>query len=203
MVSNINAVHVLLTQLLQNTRAAGVHPNPVKDATQLDQILLQSQSLHDRLQKIEELLARPRTPIMEAQPEEGVTLKVAEADWPIASLSRDAINRQPRQQAIGDWNASTTSLHEVEGFQHRLESVPRFPAPEAVQQVLVQRYVPSSDDIYDAAESLHIGHFDGKPAFSRPLPRELETDADQDSQKSRFILLAVGFLLIFTLLLGA
>lgn len=200
---NTNAVHVLLTQLLQNTRAAGVHPDPARDAKQLDKILLQSQSLHDRLNKIEELLARPRTPLMEPQQEEEVTVKAAEADWPIASPSRDAINRQPRQQAMGDWNASTTGLHEVEGFQHRLESVPRFLPPESVQQVLVQRYVPSSDDIYDAAESIHVGHFDGKPAFSRPLPRELETDADQDSQKARFILLAVGFLLIFTLLLGA
>jgi hypothetical protein len=200
---NTNAVHVLLTQLLQNTRAAGVPPDPAKDAKQLDKILLQSQNLHDRLQKIEELLARPRPPILEAQPEEGVSVKAAEAEWPIASLSRDAINRQPRQQAMGDWNASTKSFHEVEGFQHRLESGPGLPPPEAVQQVLVQRYVPSSDDIYDAAESIHVGHFDGKPAFSRPLPRELETDGDQDSQKGRFILLAVGFLLIFTLLLGA
>jgi hypothetical protein len=200
---NTNAVHVLLTQLLQNTRAAGVHPDPARDAKQLDQILLQSQSLHDRLQKIEALLARPRSPFMDAQQDEGVAMKAAEADWPIASLSRDAINRQPRQQAMGDWNASTTGLHEVEGFQHRLESVPGLPPPESVHQVLVQRYVPSSDDIYDAAESLHIGHFDNKPAFSRPLPREWETDADQDSQKTRLILLAVGFLLIFTLLLGA
>jgi hypothetical protein len=185
-------IHHALMEIMQTAR-------PARDARQLDQILKQSQSLHDRLQKIEELLARNRGAMVPTTEQKDTFPIPVDADWPVASLSRDVINSQPRRQAVGDWSAGTTAYHAVEAFHHH--TVPG--ADEAlVEQVVLQRYVPQGDDFMDATESLHTGSVTGTAIFSRPLPRDHDDDSEDD-QKMRFVFLAVGLLLIFTLLLSA
>jgi hypothetical protein len=183
--TGINGVHLLIAYIREHAKTMGLRPD-----TDVAQILKESGALSARVQKIEQMLSSPKPVQAEDQP------RLEVADWPVASLLRDTINRQPRQQIVGDWNISTTAVHEGEAFHHRTETT----ADPQPQQILLQRYEPTAGDLGEAYESYSLSTAETGRTFAYNPEREAKPEWE-GSERGRFLLLAIGMMLILAMFL--
>jgi hypothetical protein len=190
--TGINGVHLLMSYIRAHAKSVGLRADG-----DVERILQESGTLSARVRKIEQMLShRPVTGSAPAEPPP----VIADAEWPINSALRDAINRQPRQQIVGDWNASTLDVHEAEAFHHRMEGPPETELGPLPQQILLQRYVPTGDDISEAFQSYNFNAVETAGTFARNLERGARPDRE-GSERGHIILIAVGFLLILSMFL--
>jgi hypothetical protein len=195
--TGINGVHLLLASLLQNARSQLQPLDTVSDTRQAKPISDETRSLAERVNRIEQLLARsamPKTGGNSAQ--DGMVT----ADWPVNSQSRDKINLQQRQQIVGDWVSSTAAAHGEDAFHHRVDTGATSQISGVPPQVVIERFVSTDDDLHHAEPSVNFGA--SSPALAALLSSRQAAAQDPDNGTgSRFLLIAVGLLLVFVLFL--
>ena len=172
------------------------------DVKQLDLLIQESQLLNERLLKIERLLASSRT-VKNAREDTALnSLPRAEGNWPAADVVRDLINSQERQQAYGSWLAEESAGVDEEAFTHRLMQAGPERTSLELQQLLIQKYVPTEADLEIAEISANYGLLRGASEYFKVVDEKIHTD-DAREGGGRLMLIAIGIaLLLFTLFAG-
>lgn len=197
--SKINGVHALLAFLVQQSQPARQGAAKL-DIKQLALLLHESQQLNERLLKIEKLLTPVETITEALDPQN--SLAGAEGQWPTASVVRDTINKQERHQAFGQWHAEDTSIPVSEPFTYREEIARSRQDAMDSAQILIHRYVPTSDDMERANLSTNYGATSRVSEYWRGSG---ERNANEEIKEgaSRLMLIAIGLaLILFTLFLS-
>ena len=197
--SNVNGVHALLAFLAQQARPVK-HVGDLKvDVKQLERLLEESRLLNERLLKIERLLVAARPLSNEpVDPHKSIAAK-PEGNWPAAGVVRDTINRQERQQAFGSWRPEQTADVDREPFSHRAMEADQPAEPAAIPQVLIQKYIPTENDIAWAEMSANLGGHRNKPDFPRSAGEEF-VSSDTNEERGRLFVITIGIgILLLTL----
>jgi hypothetical protein len=200
MMSGVNGVHSLMAFLLQQVQPPKTDLVANADRSQLELLLQESRQLNETLLKIEKQLSgRPVDSTLNT-----ATMVIAtppvEGHWPAASVVRDVINSQERQHAFGQWQPDATGDVEAEPFRHQAENVPSVQLPPFSQQLLINKYVPTDDDVAMAQVSSHFG-------MSGPNLNTVRDIGVSHGEKnsgevySRLILISIGVAMIMLMFL--
>jgi hypothetical protein len=187
--SGINGVHALLAFLTQQAQSSKPLDRQNIDMKQLELLLQESRLLNERLLKIESLLAISKVTDNSGPGEDSEITQKIEGNWPAASMVRDIINRQERQQAFGNWQAEKMSDFASEPYSYRevdLEQQARIQAT----QVLIEKYAPNEIERSIANTGLYMGSVRNDLGHFPSNGNEVEED------RSRILLVAIGISLL-------
>jgi hypothetical protein len=192
--TSINGVHALLAFLAQQTQLTKLTNATQIDAKQIDALLQESRLLNERLLKIENLLGATRIPNIDSEDSFTNSTSKPEGDWPAASVVRDVINRQERQQAYGHWSRDGTSASESDPYTYRENETRENTASSELRQLLVERYIPNEVEQGLSQSGIYYGAY-------REDMRGLQVVGDEVAgDGGRLLLIAIGFsLLLFAL----
>ena len=193
--SSINGVHALLALLMQQAQPTKKVGENKIDVKQLELLLQESRLLNERLLSIEKLLASAKLPDSTKSESIHTSSTKSEQNWPTAGLVRDLINRQERQQAYGNWESEAAINRESEPFTYRVAGAEEKRETPEVQQLLVQKYVPTDSDLAWAEISKNYGARINLPDESLRRSERLDLDQDGDD-RSRLIAIAIGLALL-------
>lgn len=197
--SRINGVHALLAILVQQSQLSKKNGGATLDLRHVEVLLRESQQLNERLHKIEALLTIRSAAADNIKVVELVEKPAAEGVWPAASIVRDAINKQERQQAFGHWKLDENLLRRSEHFSHREEEEPQHLNLPSAHQVLIQRYVPTDEDLELSNNSSNFG-IDKTLNRDRQFYPDDYRDQSSSGGSGRLLVIAVGLaLLLFAL----
>ncbi len=200
MMSGVNGVHSLLAFLLQQVQLPKTGQVSTADHRQLQLLLQESRQLNETLLKIEKQLnGRPADGVSKTV-QHVIATQPAEGHWPAASGVRDMINSQERQQAFGQWDIDTASDVEAEPFRHQAEYTLPQTAPAYGQQLLINRYEPTEEDVTMAQVSSSLATSRHNLHGDYGVDND-DTQSDANDVFSRFILMSVGIALIMLMLL--
>jgi hypothetical protein len=192
--TGLNGVHALLAFLTQQAQSTKAPHGTKADVKQLESLLQESRLLNERLLKIEKLLSMPRTTDMTTPGTDHNTASSVEGTWPAASLVRDVINSQERQQGFGYGQSEKASAVDAELYSYR-ETIgdPKKQDPD-IQQFVIQKYIPTEYEQTFSNPGINFGaQRDASDYFSSK-----ENEAPGDS--GRLLLMSIGFsLLLFAL----
>jgi hypothetical protein len=192
--TGLNGVHALLAFLTQQAQLSKPSHGLKADVKQLESLLQESRLLNERLLKIEKLLSMSQAHDNNSTSDRNNNPSSVEGTWPAASLVRDVINSQERQQAFGYQQSERASALDAELYSYR-ETVDDHKKPNLdTQQLVIQRYIPSEFEQTFSNPGINFGaQRDASDYFTC---KENETPADS----GRLLLMSIGFsLLLFAL----
>lgn len=192
--TGLNGVHALLAFLTQQAQTTKPVQVTKVDLKQLEELLQESRILNERLLKIEKVLSISRQQDPGANRPETESVSNPEGSWPAASVVRDVINSQARQQGFGYGQSEKTSDLDVEPFFYR-ESYENGKQPDDhVKQLLVQRYTATEQDELFSKAGMNFGSYHWPPE-----PTAM-SEADGGGESGRLALMSIGLsLLLLTL----
>jgi hypothetical protein len=192
--TGLNGVHALLAFLTQQAQSTKAPHGTKTDVKQLESLLQESRLLNERLLKIEKLLSMPRTPDMTTHGTAHNTATNVEGTWPAASLVRDVINSQERQQGFGYGQSEKASAVDAELYSYCENIGDPKKQDQDIQQLVIQRYVPTEYEQTYSNPGINFGaQLDASDYFS-------SKENDISGNSGRLLLMSIGFsLLLFTL----
>jgi hypothetical protein len=197
--SKINGVHALLAILVQQNQLSKKNGGVKVDLKHVEIFLRESQQLNERLRKIEALLTARPTTTKSIKVVELVEKPAVEGEWPAASIVRDAINKQERQLAFGHWKLDENVIRGSEHFSHREDEEQQHSNFLNAQQVLIQRYVPTDEDLELSNISSNFGMDKASNRDRQFYPDDYRIQSSNE-ESGRLLVIAVGLaLLLFTL----
>jgi hypothetical protein len=196
----MNGVHALLAFLVQQSQPGKQSGDVKLDVKQQQQLLQEYRLLNERLLNIERLITVSHSPRSEKVERQKINIPKVEGNWPAAGLVRDTINQQERQQAFGTWRAEELVDFEKEPFNYHVTDVERDLELAEVKQLLIQRYVPTDNDLKRAEMSVNYSAHKSGLDFQRNGSHEFDWNGSSDD-RGRLLIIAIGLgLLLFTLL---
>jgi hypothetical protein len=188
--TGLNGVHALLAFLTQQAQSTKAPHGTKTDVKQLESLLQESRLLNERLLKIEKLLSMPRTPDMTSPGADHNSTPSFEGTWPAASVVRDVINSQERQQGFGFGRSEKASAVDAEPYSYREAAVDQQKLNADIQQLVIQRYFPSEFEQTFSNPGINFGA--QRNASDYASSKENDTRGDS----GRLLLSSIGFSLL-------
>lgn len=189
--TGLNGVHALLAFLTQQAQITKPGNGTRIDVKQLEAVLHESRILNERLLKIEELLSIRRTKDLISPDADPISNSKVEGSWPAASVVRDVINSQERQQAFGFGQSEKASTLDTEPYSYRETLDHQRQLNDDIKQLVIERFIPDEFDQSFSKSGINFGaHRDGPDYFS-------STEFDTSGESGRLILMSIGFSLLF------